>query len=163
MEYKTSLKFDGRPIEIKWIETKALPANIAVSQVAGFCFDGQKRVAIIKNEHGWGFPGGHPEKGESNEETLQREVAEEACLSVKNPELIGYVEVKDPENNSVEGKHYLQLRYLAEADKINDFKKEFESSERMFVPVEELPKFISWLSSPTGAGQMETLKKHLKR
>jgi len=162
MEYKMSLRFDGRLIKMKWVEGEDLPADIPVSQEAGFCYDGRGRVAIIKNERGWGIPGGHPERGETNEEALQREVGEEAYLTVKNPKLIGYIEVKHPKNNSIEGKHYLQLRYAAEVVSVNDFTKEFESSERKFVPIGDLSKFISWITLPPGIGQIEAVKKYLK-
>lgn len=67
--------------------------------------------------------------------------------------------MKDPENNSGEGKHYLQVRYVAEIDKVNEFRKEFESSDRMFVSINKLTEFIVWLALPSGAGQIKALKK----
>ena len=127
----------------------------------GYCFDDILKILIIKNKRGWGFPGGHPELGEGPEDALSREVTEEACVTLKKPRLIGYMEVKDPQNESIEGAHYIQLRYLAKIETVNEFKKEFETSERDFVDVDSLPQYISWINSPTGKGQMETLARHI--
>lgn len=41
--------------------------------------DGQPSYLLLHNNY-WGFPKGHPEKGESEEETLRRETMEEAGL-----------------------------------------------------------------------------------
>lgn len=158
---KETLMFDGRKVFLEWIGSGSIPSDIKISQVTGYCVDDNSKILIIKNKRGWGFPGGHPEIGEAPEAALRREVAEEAYVSVKNPRLIGYVEVKDPKNKSIEGTHYIQLRYLAKIEKIGDFKKEFESSERNFIDINLISQYISWVASPTGKGQMDTLAKNL--
>ena len=157
---KEILIFDGRKVFLEWIESDSISSDINISQVTGYCVDDDGKILIIKNERGWTFPGGHPETGETPEVTLHREVAEEACVSVKNPKLIGYVEVKDPGNESIEGTHYIQLRYLAKIDKISDFKKEFEILERNFVDINSLSQYVPWITSPTGKGQLDTLLKN---
>ncbi len=161
MHPKETLVFDGREVFLEWIESEVIPKGISISQVTGYCVDDGGRVLLVKNKRGWGFPGGHPESGETPEETLHREVGEEACVKIKQPVLIGYMEVKDPENESVEGKHYIQLRYKALVDVVQDFRKEFETSARTFVDTAALGEHVSWISSPTGQGQMETLSKYL--
>ena len=162
MSVKETLIFDGRKVYLEWFEAINYSKEINISQVLGFCIDKNKKVLIIKNQRGWGFPGGHPKKGELPEETLRREILEEAAVTIKNPHMLGYVEVKDPQNQSVEGKHYVQLRYLVEVDEILDFKKEFETSERAFVFLAELPQYINWLSGPIGFVQYKTLADNLK-
>lgn len=161
MNQKETLVFDGREVFLEWIESESIPKNTKISQVVGYCIDGTGKILIIKNKRGWGFPGGHPEPEETSIDTLSREVREEACVTIREPKLIGYMEVKDPKNESVEGKHYIQLRYLAKIETVNEFKKEFETSERDFVDVNSLSQYISWINSPTGAGQMKTLKKYI--
>ena len=44
-----------------------------------------KQILIIKNKGGnyWGFPKGHTEAGETQEDTVLREIAEETGLSVR--------------------------------------------------------------------------------
>lgn len=153
--------FDGRTINLTWIASETYPQDIPISQVSGFCTDDAGRVLLVKNKRGWAFPGGHPEAGESPEETLVREVKEEANVSLDSHRLIGYMDVSDPDNESIEGKHYIQLRYLARIGAMNDFEKEFETTERKMATLDELPNDISWISSPTGQGQLETLKKEM--
>lgn len=162
MSVKETLIFDGREVYLEWFEAADYPKDVKISQVVGFCVNENGEILIIKNKRGWGFPGGHPETGEMPEETLNREVLEEAYVTVKNPRLLGYMEVKDPQNQSVEGKHYVQLRYLTEVQDVLNFKKEFETSERAFVPAPQLPEYIKWLSSPTGSAQYKTLSGSLK-
>jgi 8-oxo-dGTP pyrophosphatase MutT (NUDIX family) len=161
MNPKETLIFDGREVTLEWIESGSIPNGIAISQVTGYCVDDVGRILIVKNKRGWGFPGGHPEPGESPEDTLRREVIEEANVSLKKPEIIGYMEVRDPQNGSVEGTHYVQLKYLAEIEATDDFKKEFETSGRDFVGIGSLSQYISWVVSPTGRGQVDTLVKHI--
>ncbi len=59
--------------------------------VAGVCRTDDDKIVFISHdgEH-WGFPAGRPEPGESVEETLRREVLEEACARVVAARLLGY-------------------------------------------------------------------------
>ena len=46
--------------------------------------DGRTLYLLIKDFHGnWGFPKGHLEKGESEEEAAMREILEEAGISIR--------------------------------------------------------------------------------
>lgn len=161
MNTTETLVFDGREVHLKWCASSTFPSDITVSQVVGFCFDAKGNILLVKNKRGWGFPGGHPEVGETVLMTLDRELMEEANVTVKDPVFIGYMEVKDPLNDSVEGQHYIQLRYIAEIRNMSDFTKEFETSERMLVPAEKLPEYIEWLASPTGSSQHQALLRNL--
>lgn len=158
---KATIIFEGREVFLEWVESDFFPGDIKISQVVGYCLDDNNRILIVRDEGGWGFTGGHPEPGESPEETLRREVAEEACVSLGEPKFIGYLEVMDPKNE-LGDTHYIQLRYMADIKTVSDFKKEFETFERKFVDIGSLPQYISWINSPTGRGQMDTLAKFLK-
>lgn len=159
MNIKETISFDGRNIDLEWVETREIPESIKISQVTGLCVDENNEILIIKNDRGWGFPGGHPELGETPEETLRRELAEEASVEIKDSILVGYVHASDPDNDSIEGKEYAQLRFFCRPSKIDEFKGEFETSERKFVSVDSLPEYIPWISSPVAAAQTESLKK----
>jgi ADP-ribose pyrophosphatase YjhB (NUDIX family) len=57
------------------------------------CITGTGQLVLISNDQRhWGFPGGRPEGNESPEETLRREILEEACaVVVGTPRLLGLV------------------------------------------------------------------------
>ena len=48
-------------------------------------------IALDGEERRWGWPGGRPEPGESWEQTLRREILEEACATVTGARLLGFV------------------------------------------------------------------------
>ena len=57
-----------------------------------FCLTSDGAVVLISPDgERWGWPGGRPEPGESWEQTLHREVAEEACATVTGARLLGFV------------------------------------------------------------------------
>lgn len=164
MSVSEKSSFAGRDLTLIWHESGQIPEGHKISQVSAFCLDSKGRVLIIKNKHGWGLPGGHPESGETTIESLKREIKEEADATInENLSLIGYVEVIDPDNDSIEGRNYLQLRFLCQLMELSDFKAEFETSERYLVKPEELPQYIDWMeTSVTGQAQYESFLKSLK-
>ncbi len=58
---------------------------------AGLCVTGDGGIVLISQdgEH-WDVPGGRPEGNETWEETLRREVLEEACATVVQARLLGF-------------------------------------------------------------------------
>jgi 8-oxo-dGTP diphosphatase len=64
--------------------------------VGGLAYDAKNRLLLIRrgNEPGrglWSVPGGRVETGESDEQALVREMAEETGLTVRPGELVGQV------------------------------------------------------------------------
>lgn len=58
----------------------------------GFCVTTEGDVVLISSDGSrWGWPGGRPEPGESWEDTLRREMLEEACAMVTGVWLLGFV------------------------------------------------------------------------
>lgn len=56
-----------------------------------FCVTADDQVVLISNDRErWGWPGGRPEGDESLEQTLRREILEEACAIVRDARLLGF-------------------------------------------------------------------------
>ncbi len=127
--------------------------NQKYTQVSGYIFNEQNQLLIVKNGDTWTIPGGHPEKGETKEETLNRELMEEACVTLDKTHYMGAVEVV--ENNE----KYFQLRYTAKVKEIFPFKQEWEICERKFIDLKDLPNYIKWSKGITFSKQIESVKK----
>ena len=57
----------------------------------GLCVTADDCIVLISNDaERWGWPGGRPEDDESWEQTLRREVMEEACCFVREARLLGF-------------------------------------------------------------------------
>lgn len=123
------------------------------TQVSGYVFNDKNQILIVKNGKTWTIPGGHPEQGETHLETLNREMMEEACVTLKDINYLGSVEVVE------NGETYYQLRYTAKANEVLPFKQEWEISERLFINLEDLTKYIKWANGVTFAAQIESAKK----
>lgn len=137
------ISFDGKDYQLTWHETNTLP-NGVIKQVSGYVFNDDGELLIVKSGKHWTIPGGKPEGEETPNETLTREIIEEAAVDIKDTSLFGYVEVmpeEDPDDV------YYQLRFFARVDAIHDFTSEFETSERLFVPLEQVKDYIKWFDS----------------
>ncbi len=155
------ITFDNRKILLKFFDTP-LKQGIRISQVSAFCIY-KNQFVLVRNKRGWSIPGGHPKKNETIEESLERELSEEACLEKNDytTKLIGWMKVEDPDNQGIEGKEYAQLRFLAIVNKLPEFVPDDEIFERVVVSFDEFSKYVSWGTSPTGSAQIRTLKSHI--
>lgn len=86
-----------------------------VRQIYGVCFYMGKMI-VVRTDHGWGLPGGTREPGESVEQTLRREIQEEANMEILEWKAIGVQTVFE------EGKEpYFQLRAMCKVKPLGDF------------------------------------------
>lgn len=83
--------------------------------VHAFCFYGDKLVIVLHKESGWVPPGGGIEPGETYEEAVVREIAEETNMRVLHQRLIGYQDVQEP------GRIVRQTRSFCVVEPIGDF------------------------------------------
>ena len=122
------------------------------TQVSGYIFNENNQLLIVRNGDTWTIPGGHPEANETQLDTLNREIMEEACVTIKDANYLGAVEV-------VEDEQYYQIRYTAKVDEVLDFDDQWETSERKFIDLEDLPNYIKWSKGIMFSRQIESAKK----
>src|SRR5690606_37360724 len=108
-------------------------ARDAVHQVCGLCVTADRRLVLVsKDGVNWTLPGGRPESGETWEETLVREVREEACAVVTGCAYLGAQRVDDP----LDRRTFYQLRYVA-AVELQEFLPTHEMRHRLCVDHDE--------------------------
>ncbi|MGH3242476.1 MAG: NUDIX hydrolase [Spirillospora sp.] len=90
---------EGVPIEVRsggqswrvsWHPPPDPPAGTPHG-AEGVCVTAAAHIVVISEDGvGWNLPGGRPEPGESWEQTLRREMDEEACATVTAARLLGF-------------------------------------------------------------------------
>ena len=77
-----------------WHKSSSFLSLKPITQVYGICFNSKGNILIIRtpNEN-WNIPGGTPENNEIPEQTLKRELKEEADVTIGKNAMIGYYEV----------------------------------------------------------------------
>ena len=104
------------PHKLEWCP-QALPHDLPVAQVYGFCFNQRGEILLTFDQGAYGLPGGKPENDETREETLMREVLEEVQCEITDLEYIGFQRVSsDPDKFG--GAVYAQLRYTCHITKL---------------------------------------------
>ena len=141
--------------KMAWCEGFEL-TNQRHTQVSGYVFNDKNQLLIVKNGKTWTVPGGHPEAGETQLQTLDRELMEEACVTLKDVNYLGAVEVVE------NGDTYYQLRYTAKVNEELPFKQEWEICERAFVDLKDLPNYIKWANGVTFSQQINSAKEYWK-
>jgi 8-oxo-dGTP pyrophosphatase MutT (NUDIX family) len=107
----------GKQVTFKHTGASVMPPfkNVTSVSVIPFMQDGQI-VAVRLRHRGIDIPGGHVEPGETTpEQTMNREVMEEACMTVKNPILAEVIESDYFEHPS------FMLLYGAFVDELHNF------------------------------------------
>lgn len=142
-------EWKGKPLTQYWVENSNYDYFNPITQVSGLCLNSTGRILLVKSPKGfWMLPGGTPKKGESIEETFEREVLEEASCKIFDLRLLGGIKVNFPQNpNENEGEEYYQLRYVARIFSVLEPSVEPDSGEileRKFVLPEEFFDYIGY-------------------
>ena len=121
-----------------------------VTQAYGVCLAGDL-VCLIKapevsRPH---LPGGTVEDDESLEETLRREVWEEANLRIRDTSFLGLQEVHHEEapHERFGRKQYHQSRFVCRverADRVTVDPDKGYKFDRFFVPLDEMNDYLNW-------------------
>jgi 8-oxo-dGTP pyrophosphatase MutT (NUDIX family) len=122
------------------------PADARLSGVphgaAGICIDADSNLVLISHdgEH-WGFPAGRPEGNETPEDTLRREMLEEACVTVTSARLLGFAR-----SECIEGfqRGTVLVRSFWQADvRIEPWLPEFEIQHCRIIPVTAAKRHVT--------------------
>ncbi|MDO8639082.1 MAG: NUDIX hydrolase [Candidatus Daviesbacteria bacterium] len=105
-----------------------------IKQIYGVCFYQDQMVIVLNGKkRTWGLVGGKPEKGESIQQTLEREVQEESNMQVLRWRPIGVQEVTNP-NGSVD----FHLRVVCKVKPFGD------SALRKLIDPKDYKNYFDW-------------------
>ena len=145
-DYPTStFEWKGVTVTNTWIRTDNIGNYSPVSQVYGIIFNDNNEILICRSSKtvDWQIPGGHPDAGETFEETLHREVLEEVDVEIENIKPLGVfkVEFSDGDNVTYQSRFIAKLKNLLPQtpDPANG-----QTWERKFVSAEEITNYVNW-------------------
>jgi 8-oxo-dGTP pyrophosphatase MutT (NUDIX family) len=120
-----------------------MPPTELVTQALGLCFTADGLVVMVTwDGRQWTFPGGTVEDGESVEQALVREVAEEACARVVRYQYLASQHVADPLNPDGVSSYY-QTRWWARVE-LGPWQPRHEMTGRRLVTVDQVLGTLSW-------------------
>ena len=119
-----------------WHPPVAVPEGTAHGANAFFVTADDHIVLISDNGERWGWPGGRPEGDESWEQTLRREVLEEACAIVVDARLLGFCRSMCLTGHE-QGLVLVRSIWFAEVE-LMPWEPRFEIAHRRVVPAAEL-------------------------
>ena len=139
---ETAVPATGGDWRMAWHPPGEVPPGLRHGANA-FCVTGGDEVVLISTDGArWGWPGGRPEDGESWENTLRREMLEEACAVVGEARMLGFVRSRCL-SGAEQGRVLVRSIWRAEVSLL-PWEPEFEIPFRKAVPVRELARQL-WM------------------
>jgi 8-oxo-dGTP pyrophosphatase MutT (NUDIX family) len=133
----------SRPGRFTLMAAGWMPPSHLVTQALGLCFTADGLVVMVTwDGQQWSFPGGTVEDGESVEQALVREVAEEACARVVRSRYLASQHVADPLNPDGRPSYY-QTRWWARVE-LDPWQPEDEMIARRLVTPDQVLDTLSW-------------------
>ncbi|HEX6676709.1 MAG TPA: NUDIX domain-containing protein [Actinomycetes bacterium] len=133
----------ARPGRFTLMAPAWMPPVELVTQALGLCFTAEGLVVMVTwDGRQWSFPGGTVEDGESVEQALVREVAEEACARVVRSEYLASQHVADPLNPGGIPSYY-QSRWWARVE-LDPWEPRHEMVDRRLVTPDHVLDTLSW-------------------
>lgn len=107
------------------------------------CMIDDETTVLVRNTAGrLNTPGGHPERGETSEETMIREVREETVAEVTSWSLIAFARSECLEGERL-GHVMVRDMYVARVELLPWVEPDFEIVERITVPIDRLVSTMS--------------------
>ncbi len=127
-----------------WIVTWHAPTNPPSGTphgAAGLCITSDGGIVLISADGtNWDFPAGRPEDGETWEDTLRREMREEACAEIVEARLLGFARSQCMAGHE-KGKILVRSFWRAEVT-LSEWKPEWEITHRHVVPVRAVLLYV---------------------
>lgn len=119
------------------------------TQAYGVCFNEAGEILVI-DEHGggsWKIPGGTPEDGETPEQTLARELMEEANVELAEVLPLGVQQVEQLLPDQQHGPPHYQWRFAGRIARLHPQTPDPATGKlypRRFVPASEINEYVRW-------------------
>jgi hypothetical protein len=160
------MKWGDEEYELEIFEDNDFSKLENVKQVYGFIFDEKENILVIRlpMKEGWGLPGGTPEDSDKSwEETLKREILEEADVGIEEIRPAFYLTSKCITNKTPLGKEGIMLRAIGKVKKILPQTIDpavGKINERNFIDSKDFLKYCPW--GENGKFQLSLALKKLK-
>lgn len=132
---------DGARYRVSWFDPPFRPPLAETTQALGICFTPDSQIVLVTwNDTDWTLPGGTIEPGETLEQTLTREVWEEACARVQASAYIGCQRVEHLDDDHAP---YYQTRFWGRVN-LEPFAPTHEMTARKLVRPDEFLDTLFW-------------------
>ena len=122
---------NGQDWIVSWHPPSTPPAGTPHG-AAGICLTGDAGIVLVQNAGGWEIPAGRPEDDENWEETLRREMKEEACVAVTEARFLGFT--RGPCVRGAQQGHVIVRSVWRAEVELRPWKPQFEMTDRLVIP-----------------------------
>lgn len=131
-------------MNVGWVPLPFFPPRESTIQASGICFTRDHRIVLVNDGKNWQLPGGTPEKDETLEAALLREIAEEACAEVVDFEYVGCIrnERLRPGHQG-KAKALFKARYWVRV-RLSEFHPKHETISRIEIAPDRFSSLLSW-------------------